>query len=174
MKKYLFLDRDGVINVENMNGYILSTQAFQFYDGVLEAMKIFANAFDKICIVTNQRCIGKGLLTRNELTQIHDYMQAAVHAAGGRIDFIAYAPALQSDDWYRKPNIGMANLAQIMHPSIQFEKSTMVGNNLSDMEFGKRVGMETVLLHTTASPITMPHPWIDHQYESLIALAQNL
>ena len=56
----LFLDRDGVINVEKEDSYILHYNEFVFYEGVPEALRHCASVFGRIVIVTNQRGIGKG------------------------------------------------------------------------------------------------------------------
>ena len=66
-----------------------------------------------------------------------------------RIDEIYYAPDLESDAHHRKPNTGMGLQAKQDFPSIDFSKSVMVGNNFSDMDFGKRLGMKTVFVETT-------------------------
>ena len=86
----LFLDRDGVINYEKKEEYILNKGEFKFYDGVLEAMKTFPAKFKTIVIVTNQRGIGKGLMNEKDLTGIHDHMLAEIQSNGGRIDKIYY------------------------------------------------------------------------------------
>ena len=82
----LFLDRDGVINHEKRNAYINHWNEFTFYDGVLEAMEIFAKVFNKIIIVTNQKGVSKGLTKESDLIDIHKNMQVAIEKAGGRID----------------------------------------------------------------------------------------
>lgn len=167
MAKALFLDRDGVINIEKDGSYIFSKDEFQFYDGVLPALEKATAAFDYIFVVTNQRGVGRGMMTEDALTLIHDYMHAEVKKAGGRFDAIYYAIATDSNHSHRKPNIGMALEAQKKYPDINFAESVMVGNNLSDMEFGKRMGMNTVFLSTTQSAFVLPHALIDEQYSSL-------
>ena len=64
----LFIDRDGVINHEKKEDYILNWNEFNFYDGVKQAMEIFNKKFGIIVMVTNQRGIGKGLMTENDLS----------------------------------------------------------------------------------------------------------
>lgn len=172
--KTLFLDRDGVINVENENGYILDQQDFVFMDGVLEAMSIFKKHFDLIVVATNQRCVGKGMITIKDLSAMHLQMQETIAANDGRIDEVFFAPALESGDFDRKPNIGMAQQAKAQFPAIVFEQSVMVGNNLSDMQFGKTMDMQTVFLSTTSAPYTLPHTLIDKQYARLLDYALDL
>jgi histidinol phosphatase-like enzyme len=70
----LFLDRDGVINEEKQNSYIFHYGEFRFYDQAKEALRIFASVFGRIVIVTNQRGVGRGLMTAEQLEIIHDRM----------------------------------------------------------------------------------------------------
>jgi D-glycero-D-manno-heptose 1,7-bisphosphate phosphatase len=84
----LFLDRDGVINAEKEDGYIFNYGEFAFYDRVKEALKVFASTFGRIVVVTNQRGVGRGMMTAADLHLIHDKMVAEITLAGGRIDRI--------------------------------------------------------------------------------------
>ena len=144
----LFLDRDGVINVRNFHGYITRIQDFEFIEGSKEAIARFSKIFGRIVVVTNQQCIGKGIISEEELNDIHNHMLAEVEQAGGRIDKVYFAPQLAAENSiYRKPKSGMADLAKQDFPEINFEKSVMVGDSLSDMEFGMDKGMRTVYIH---------------------------
>jgi D-glycero-D-manno-heptose 1,7-bisphosphate phosphatase len=170
----LFLDRDGVINEEKADGYILHYGEFVFYPGVKEALRIFAQKFGLILIVTNQRGIGKGQMTRSDLQDIHDKMVAEMVRAGGRVDDIYYCDSLSDDHPMRKPNPGMAIQARKDHPGVDLHRSIMVGNTLSDMEFGKNAGMHTVFVRTTHPDVTLPHPLIDLSFNSLPDFAKVL
>ncbi len=144
----LFLDRDGVINHET-EPYLLHKDGFKFYEGVTDAIRIFNSIFQYILVVTNQRGVGKKLMTENDLLNIHDLMLSEVQNTGGRIDSIYYCTSIDDNHPGRKPNPGMALQAMEEHPLISKENSIMVGNNISDMQFGKNAGMHTVLLTTT-------------------------
>jgi D-glycero-D-manno-heptose 1,7-bisphosphate phosphatase len=170
----LFLDRDGVINHEKHMDYVLHYGEFQFYDGVLEAMKIFAQTFGRIVLVTNQRGVSKGLMTELDLHHIHEHMSAEITAAGGRMDAMFYATSLDDDHPDRKPQTGMALRAKAQFPEIDFEKSIMIGNNLSDMAFGRNAGMFTVFLTTTNPEQELPHTLIDHSSTGLLKFATEL
>lgn len=170
----LFLDRDGVLNHDKVGSYIFHTGEFRFYDGVLEAMRIFNGIFANIVIVTNQRGVGKGLMSELALMEIHNKMLQEVEAAGGRIDAIYYATSLDNDHPERKPHPGMAHKAKDEFPDIDFTKSVMVGNNISDMEFARNSGMHAVFLQTTLPDIAPPHPHIDLAYNSLLKFAMAL
>ena len=79
----LFLDRDGVINDEKLGEYILHWDYFIFSKGVLDVFKILSTKFSRIIIVTNQKGVGKGLMTRETLDTIHYEMQREVEIVGG-------------------------------------------------------------------------------------------
>ena len=170
----LFLDRDGVINEEIQGTYVTSWEEFKFYNGSLDAIESLSRIFGKIIIVTNQRGVGRGIMQSADLIKIHENMQSEITQNGGRIDKIYACTSVNDDDVNRKPNTGMAAQAKEDFESIDFKKSVMVGNNLSDMLFGKRVAMHTVFLSTTSSPIELPHDTIDEQYTSLKQWADSL
>ena len=170
----LFLDRDGVINVESVGSYITSWDEFTFHDGALEALRSLSRVFGHIVVVSNQRGVGRGIMTMETLREINTNMRAAITEYGGRIDKIYAATAVADDDRNRKPNIGMGLQAQEDLPSIDFKRSVMIGNSLSDMEFGKRLSMYTVFLNTKHEPFSLPNDLIDEQYSSLYAWASRL
>lgn len=167
----LFLDRDGVINHEKKEDYIRKWDEFRFYDGVQEAMGIFSNIFGRILMVTNQRGVGKELMTIADLENIHDNMVAEINAGAGRIDKIYYCSSLDNNCYERKPNPGMAHLAKKDFPEIDFTKSIIVGNKLSDMKFGRNAGIYTIYVATTNPEVPSPHPDIDLRFNALIEVA---
>ena len=143
----LFLDRDGVINQRNFEGYIERVSDFIFIDGVLDSLKYFTTIFQRIIVVTNQQGVGKGLMTSGQLSLIHEHMLNKVQAFNGRIDAVFAATSLKSSELKeRKPHPFMALQAKNRFPEIDFEKSIMVGDTDSDIEFGKNLGMKTVLI----------------------------
>lgn len=171
----LFLDRDGVINKEEAGTYVLSYDEFEFLPGVVEAMERFNKLFKNIFIVTNQQCVGKGLLERNVLESMHASMQSDIEKHGGRLDAIYYCPDLAIENPpNRKPEIGMALQAQNEFPSVDFTKSIMVGNYITDMEFGRNAGMQTVLVEEKERVNEQNIKHIDHYYDSLFRLSQNV
>jgi D-glycero-alpha-D-manno-heptose 1-phosphate guanylyltransferase len=176
----LFLDRDGVINEDKPNGYILNADEFIFYDGLLSnddkpgAFKKFAELFGRIIIITNQRGVGRELMTIKDLDDIHEKLVKEVTAAGGRIDHIYYCPSADKKDPGRKPNLGMAVQIKKDFPQVDFGHSIMVGNNFSDMQFGKNAGMHTVFVKTTNSSVELPYQDIDLLHNSLADFAKGL
>lgn len=170
----LFLDRDGVINHEKYQDYVYNYDEFVFYDGALEALKVLAGRFGRIVIATNQKGVGKGLMTEADLHQIHARMLQEIEAAGGRIDKIYYCTALDNDHPNRKPNPGMARETIKDFPEIDLQQSLIVGNNISDMEFGRNAGMYTVFVKTTNPQQPLPNPSIDLAVIDLADFAKAL
>ncbi len=170
----LFLDRDGVINHEKHQDYIHSWNEFVFYDGVKEAIAIFAKTFNRIVVVTNQKGIGKGVTKSEHLQLIHKNMVAEIEIAGGRIDAVYFCPDLEDESPNRKPNPGMGLQAVKDFPEIDLSKAIMVGNTLSDMKFGRNLGVQTIFLPTTRPEIDLKDDRIDAVYNSLIDFANAL
>lgn len=167
----LFLDRDGVINVEKENDYIHHWDEFQFYPDALEAIAAFSKIFNRIIIVTNQKGVGKGVTLQKNLEDIHRRMKAAIEAAGGRIDAIYYCPDTDDNSPNRKPNPGMAFQAKADFPEIDFNRSIMVGNNTSDLYFARNAGMHAVFLRSTQPALKLPPALADMESPSLSHLA---
>lgn len=170
----LFLDRDGVINREKHNDYIHTWDEFVFYEGVKEAITAFAKKFGRIIVVTNQKGIGKGVTQKEDLVLIHRNMIAEIENAGGRIDAVYFCPDLEDDSPNRKPNPGMGLQAVQKFPEIDLRKAVMVGNTLSDMQFGRNLGVLTIFLPTTRPEVDISDERIDAVYDSLIAFANDL
>ena len=166
----LFLDRDGVINVRIIDGYVTKTEEFEFLPYVIEAFKIFKNKFKRIIVVTNQQGVGKGVMTIEDVISVHNYMNQQIENQGGKIDKIYFCPQLKSvADNYRKPSPQMAFFAKDDFPEIDFSKSIMVGDMNSDIEFGKNAGMKTVFIGDNELKINP-----DSRYDSLYDFAKNL
>lgn len=143
----LFLDRDGVINIDTPGDYCRNADMFELFETTAPAMKIFNQLFGTIVVVTNQRGVSKGVMTENDLKGIHVKMMDLLLPSGGRVDKIYYCMDLDVEtSTHRKPKPGMAYDARRDFPSIDFNKSIMIGNNISDMQFGRAVGMTTVFV----------------------------
>ncbi len=167
----LFLDRDGVINKEVLGDYVLNSSQFFFYEDTLLALQMLSKNFGTIVIVTNQKGVGKGSMTLDQLNEIHQKMIKEIGAAGGKIDKIYFATDLDNDSPYRKPQHGMALHAQEDFPHINFSKSIMAGNKLSDMQFGRNAGIATVFIASTNPETEFPHELIDARFNSLYHFA---
>ncbi|MDP4131988.1 MAG: HAD family hydrolase [Bacteroidota bacterium] len=170
----LFLDRDGVINYENPGTYVRNWEEFKFYPGAPENIAFFNTRFQRVLLATNQRGITRGVMTLQDLEHIHEQMLSSVEQKGGRIDKIYFCLDMDADSPCRKPNPGMALQAALDFPEIDLTRSVMVGNNISDMEFGRNAGMVTVFLRTTSPEMAFPHESVDAHYRDLNEFAQAL
>lgn len=169
----LFIDRDGVVNDEKRSDYIHTWDQFRFYEGVKEAFKIFNKKFGVIIMVTNQRGVAKGLTKLEDLELIHKNMLEEIEDKEGRIDRIYFCADMESEN--RKPNPGMGLQAIKDFPNIDLSKSVMIGNTLSDMKFGRNLGVAiNIFLPTTNKDVTIDNDDIDLVYNDLISVAKAL
>ncbi len=167
----LFLDRDGVINKKLENDYVKHWIEFEFLDGVIDAIKYFNSIFGKIVVVTNQQGIGKRLYRVEDLELIHKNMLYEISYHGGKIDKVYFSPYLSSENHpTRKPGIGMALQAKEDFPEIDFKRSIIIGDSMSDIEFGKNAGMKTIYI----SEVKNEDSKIDFNFKSLNDLVITL
>lgn len=169
----LFLDRDGVINTDVIDDYIKSWEEFRFTDGALEAFQLLNPLFSRIIVVSNQRGVGRGLMTQETLDLITANMIGLVNKAGGRIDKAYYCTSTDNADINRKPNPGMAFQAQADFPEIDLTKSIMVGNMPGDLRFGRNIGAFTVFIPSREDGIPNPET-VDAEFKDLLAFAKAL
>jgi D-glycero-alpha-D-manno-heptose 1-phosphate guanylyltransferase len=170
----LFLDRDGVINEEILGEYVKHWGEFIFSKGVLDTFKKLSDRFGRIIVISNQRGVGKEIMTEADLQSIHLEMQREVEIVGGKIDRIYYCIDKDDKCFNRKPNPGMALQALRDFPGIDLDKTIMVGNKPSDMRFGRVAGVHTVFVTTTNPGQPFPHPDIDLMYPTLSDFAEAL
>lgn len=141
----LFLDRDGVVNEQIIDGYVMKIDQFVFKDGVVDTLRALRDYFGRIVLVTNQQCVGKGLCTMAEIVAVHDWMQQQLGAAGAALDAVYCCPHLAADQCdCRKPKPGMAMQALRDFPDIDFSQSVMIGDSLSDIQFAVQAGLQPV------------------------------
>ena len=137
----LLLDRDGVINVLRPADYVKNIGEFVFCEGALEALRLVNPLFRRIVIVTNQRGVGRDLMTEADLEEVHAWMLDRIREAGGRIDQIYVCTDNDNSSPRRKPNIGMALEVRADYPDVDFDRSWFVGDSVSDLEFARRAGI---------------------------------
>jgi len=141
----LFLDRDGVINKRLIDNYVKNIDEFEFLPGVQEAIAKFSKFFGRIFVVTNQRGISRGFMSAEDLRLVNNFMLKNIEESGGRIDKIYFCPHDRDENCgCRKPAPGMAFNAKEEFPEVDFSKSIMIGDSVSDIGFGKNAGMITV------------------------------
>lgn len=172
--KYIFIDRDGVINVERPNDYVKNISEFVFIEGTFDAIAKLSQRFDYLFIVTNQRGVGRGTMSIDHLTEVHDFMLKQLEQSEGRITNIYFCTDIEDTSINRKPNIGMAFAAQREYPAVDFAKSIMVGNSKSDIEFGHKLGMYTVLVGDKYNKDHKIYNKADAYFENLYKFAESL
>lgn len=167
----LFLDRDGVLNVLRQGDYVKHPDELELLPGVAEALRMLRPHYDHIFVATNQQGIGKGLMTKNDLEAVHRKLTDSIPG----IDSIYFCPELERmHSFMRKPNIGMAIQARREHPGLRLKECVMVGDSMTDMLFGRRAGMTTVLVGDNSDCATAK-PWlVDYRYRNLPEYAQIL
>ncbi len=145
-KKVIFLDRDGVINKKAAeHDYIKKWEEFEFVPGAVEALKLLTDAGYEIYIISNQRGIARGLMSHDDLADIHQRMGEELERNGARIAGIYYCPHGKDEDCFcRKPRAGMLFRAAREH-HINLTKTVMIGDKESDVAAGRAAGCRTIL-----------------------------
>lgn len=170
----LFLDRDGVINQRLIGDYVKRPEELILLPEVGKAIFLLNQWFRKIVLVTNQQGIGKGLMTVEDLNNIHEAMRKELVQQGAVIHEIQFCPDLADQQPNcRKPDGAMALAAQAKDPDIDFSNSVMVGDMPSDIEFGKNLGMQTVWIGLLSEKETLSIV-PDAIYPSLIDFAHAI
>jgi histidinol-phosphate phosphatase family protein len=147
----LFLDRDGVLNRHLEGDYVRDWSQWEWMPGILEQLKKWSARFRRIVLVTNQRGVGKGLMTDSDLARVHARMMQEVLEAGARMDLILSCTAVEETDPRRKPNPGMFYEACSLFPDIDAKSSVMLGDAPSDAAFARNCGMPFILLNPEAA-----------------------
>ncbi len=162
----LFLDRDGVINKKIDDDYVRNPNQFLFEEGAVESITKLGSLFQKIVIVTNQRGVGRGLMSKSDLEDIHSYLKRSIEDSNGRIDGIYCCIHDYKDNCQcRKPLTGLFEQIQTDYPFIRPENCIMVGDSVSDLEFGRNIGTKNIYIKHGNLP---PHPSLwDETYDSL-------
>jgi len=144
MVRAAFLDRDGVINRKAPDGeYVIHWEDFHFLPGVAEAIAQLNGAGFCVIVVTNQRCVAKGLLTEAELESLHRRMTDHLASAGARVDAIYCCPHENEPPCScRKPAPGML-LEAARCRGLDLTASWMIGDSAADIQAGKSAGCRT-------------------------------
>jgi D-glycero-D-manno-heptose 1,7-bisphosphate phosphatase len=145
--KYVFLDRDGVINVER-GDYTTTVEQWRWAPGALEGIRMLTDAGFGIIVITNQACISKGIQTEEGLSSLHEWMLGVIRDHGGDILRIYHCPHQTPDGCScRKPEPGMI-LQAAKDFGIDLSRTFMIGDTLRDMEAGRRAGTRTIFIDT--------------------------
>lgn len=147
----LFLDRDGVINVDH--AYVHRPEDFDFVDGIFDLCREARRLGYRIFVVTNQAGIGRGYYTEQDFHDLTAWMQARLSEQGASVDAVYFSPyhpehgigAYKKDSACRKPGPGMLRQAGTDF-EIDFARSVLVGDKYSDVQAGVAAGVGWNLL----------------------------
>ncbi|WP_028101453.1 D-glycero-alpha-D-manno-heptose-1,7-bisphosphate 7-phosphatase [Pseudoduganella violaceinigra] len=142
----LFLDRDGVINVDH--AYVYQKENFDFIDGIFELVAAAKQAGYLVVVVTNQAGIGRGYYSEDDFHVLMDWVGQQFAAHGGALDAVYFCPhhpehgigAYRQDSADRKPGPGML-LRAARDLDIDLPRSLMVGDKASDAQAGQAAGL---------------------------------
>ncbi|MFT3719045.1 D-glycero-alpha-D-manno-heptose-1,7-bisphosphate 7-phosphatase [Pseudorhodoferax sp.] len=158
LRSALFLDRDGVVNVDH--GYVYRTEDFHFIDGIFDVVSAANRAGYVVVIVTNQAGIGRGYYSEADFFRLMDWVRTEFERRGCRIDAVYFCPdhpehgigPYRRDTDFRKPGPGML-LRAAEEIGIALETSIMVGDKASDMEAARAAGVPTRLCFGNAREV---------------------
>jgi len=152
VKRAVFLDRDGTINIEKE--YLYQVKDFEFIQNAADAIRLLNQAGIVVVVVTNQSGVARGYYTEGDVETLHRHIDRELESFGAHIDAWLYCPhhpsgrgsyALPCD--CRKPLPGMLTEAARRY-DIDLENSTMIGDKLADIEAGQAAGCHTILVRT--------------------------
>lgn len=143
----VFLDRDGVINEKMPEGsYVRSSRELRLLDGAADAIARMNRAGLRVFVVSNQRGIALGLYAIEDVQAIHAALQILLAERGAHVDGFYFCPHDKDQCNCRKPLPGLFEQAVAAFPQIEAASSVMIGDSLSDIEFGRRLGMRTIFI----------------------------
>ena len=178
--KTLFLDRDGVINIDH--GYLYRSEDFEFIPGVFEACRKFQQSGYRIVVVTNQSGIGRGYYTENDFHVLTQWMLKQF--AENQIEVLDVffcphhptkaLPQYLKDCDCRKPAPGML-LQAIEKHGLDPNNAIMVGDKVGDMKAAENAGVDQKFLVTSGQSLSAQDKQAaDGVYPSLLALAESI
>ena len=143
----VFLDRDGVINRKAPEGsYVSQWEQFHLLPGVEEAIAALNRSGRRVFLVSNQRGVALGLYTEADIERLHSRLAESLAAHGAHIDGYYYCPHDKNVCTCRKPLPGLFEQAFAAFPAADAAHSVMIGDSLSDMQAGRRLGMRTIFI----------------------------
>lgn len=148
MTKLVLLDRDGVLNEDIPNGYVLSPAELRMLPGVGAAVARLNAQGWHVAICTNQSCVGKGLIDEAMLERIHNALRDHLAREGGHVDAIFFAPdPPHAPTERRKPGPGMLREAMARFRTAP-EDTVFIGDNVIDLQAGRSAGCSRMLVRT--------------------------
>tara|TARA_B100000029_G_C17409319_1_gene900112 strand:+ start:541 stop:1047 length:507 start_codon:yes stop_codon:yes gene_type:complete len=142
----VFLDRDGVIN-KKRNDYVKNISELEIFEYVPDAITLLKNNNFLIILITNQSVINRGIISLNELNDIHKHLQDFLSTFGTSIDGIYFCPHTPNDNCNcRKPKPGLI-LKAGEEFDIDLKKSWFIGDSQTDMEAAKLANCNSLLVN---------------------------
>lgn len=146
-ERALFLDRDGVINV-NLPDHVRSWEQFEFERGSLDALARVGATDYRVIVITNQSGIGRGLMSHETVNEIHTRMTAEIRHVGGRVDEVYYCPHSSQDNCTcRKPAPEMLLRGRDRY-QLDVGASYLVGDWVDDVLAARAAGVKPLLVRT--------------------------
>ncbi|MGV3755869.1 MAG: D-glycero-alpha-D-manno-heptose-1,7-bisphosphate 7-phosphatase [Verrucomicrobiota bacterium] len=147
MKRAVFLDRDGTINIEKK--YLSKPEQLVLFPGAEAAMKRLQDAGYLLIIVTNQSGIGRGYYTEADMHKVHERLLEMFAPYGLKIAKIYFAPESPED-----PSRGRKPSPAFLHDArdefgIDLAQSYMIGDKLIDLQCGWNAGVKKSILVRT-------------------------
>jgi D-glycero-D-manno-heptose 1,7-bisphosphate phosphatase len=171
----VFLDRDGVINRKMPEGqYVTAWQYFELLPNVPEAIARLNQAGLKVIVVTNQRGIALDLYTSADVDHIHTQLQLRLAEWDAHIDAFYYCPHDKASCNCRKPLPGLFEQAQAQFPDIAAVSSLIIGDSLSDIQFGSDLGMRSIFIQGDESAQQHQKPGAQKAAELANQVSPNL
>lgn len=145
--KAILMDRDGTVIKEKPGTYLCDPKGVKLYKNTLNAFKLFKQMGYKLFIVSNQSGIGRGYFGEDKVKAVNAQMLKLLKPAA-EVDGIYYCPhAPEHNCDCRKPKPAMG-LKIIKEHNIDAEKSFMIGDKKSDMDFAANIGMRGIMVLT--------------------------
>ncbi|MBI2095709.1 MAG: HAD family hydrolase [Candidatus Omnitrophica bacterium] len=147
-KKLLFLDRDGVINrFPGVGGYVTRWEGFEFLPNAIRALALLTKAGYEMVVISNQGCVGKGLVSSEALGEITTRMRDRIRKGGGELGGVFYCEhGPEADCECKKPKLGLFRQALRGRGGVDLESVFFIGDSVMDMEAGRNLGCRTVLV----------------------------
>ena len=152
LKKIVFLDRDGVINVYPGDGeYILKKEELKIFPFVKDALRKLKQAGFLLYIISNQACVSKGLITSEQLLDLTSYMLNLIEDSSPLIDGVYYCVHQEGDNCpFRKPSPGLIRevLKKLEIPETEVNNHLLffIGDSLIDIKCAKTLGIRNILV----------------------------
>lgn len=155
MSGAIFLDRDGVINRKPPAGaYVTAWNEFTFLPGAICGLRELTTRSNRpLYVVTNQRGIARGIVSREIVDEIHALMTAELAHAGVTLAGIKLCPHEIGACVCRKPLIGLFQAILAEDPTLDLGSSTIVGDALSDVEAAHRLGVDALVVGDQAAAV---------------------